>query len=127
MKDAERNRPPELINPPNQKVTLPATMKKGDHGIKAEGETAGEMADQVFDAILNETFYILPHPVVLPDIVFNLRLSKKSCVFFALWQKYSHGNSKISKGTDKPGSQRKNGFYIRPQTGRKNRAGEDFS
>lgn len=62
MKDAERNRPPELRNPPEHKPTLPESMKRGHHGIKVEGETAGEMADQVFDAIRDEKFYILPHP-----------------------------------------------------------------
>ncbi len=62
MKDAERNRPPELRNPPDYKVTLPESMRKAHHGIRAEGETAEEMADQVFDAIINEKFYILPHP-----------------------------------------------------------------
>ena len=62
MKDAERNRPPELRNPPDHKATLPESMQKGHHGIRVEGETAEEMADQVFDAIINEKFYILPHP-----------------------------------------------------------------
>ena len=62
MKDAERNRPPDLRNPPDQRTTLPESMKKGHHGIRVEGETAEEMADQVFDAILQEKFYILPHP-----------------------------------------------------------------
>ena len=62
MKDAERNRPPELSNPPDHKITLPESMRTGRHGIKVEGETAEEMADQVFEAIRNEKFYILPHP-----------------------------------------------------------------
>ncbi|MBN1626924.1 MAG: SDR family NAD(P)-dependent oxidoreductase [Deltaproteobacteria bacterium] len=62
MKDAERNRPPELRNPPDQKATVPESMKEGHHGINVEGETAEEMADQVFGAIRDEKFYILPHP-----------------------------------------------------------------
>ena len=62
MKDAERNRPPELRNPPGHEASLPESMSKGHHGIRTEGETAEEMADQVFDAVINEKFYILPHP-----------------------------------------------------------------
>lgn len=63
MNEAERNRPPELRNPPDRKVAVPESMKREHHRMhEQQAETAGEIAGQVFDAIRHEKFYILPHP-----------------------------------------------------------------
>ena len=62
MNDSGRNRPPELKNPPDHKAGFPVSLDKEHKKINMTGETAEEMADQVFEAIRREKFYILPHP-----------------------------------------------------------------
>ena len=62
--DAERNRPAELENDPAQETTTPE-MEMAEQAIRqllAEGLSPARVADDVFNAIRDEKFYILTHP-----------------------------------------------------------------
>jgi NAD(P)-dependent dehydrogenase (short-subunit alcohol dehydrogenase family) len=62
--DAERNRPPELLNAPGEELLDPEWQARiGDfrQAVQA-GTPPDQIADQVFRAIRAEQFYILTHP-----------------------------------------------------------------
>jgi short-subunit dehydrogenase len=61
MSDSARNRPPELQNDPIKGVSI----SKEDKESKFKNEqmiSPNEVADRIFEAIMNEKFYILTHP-----------------------------------------------------------------
>jgi NAD(P)-dependent dehydrogenase (short-subunit alcohol dehydrogenase family) len=61
MSDSGRNRPPELQNSPIKEVSI----SKEDKESKFKNErmiSPNEVADRIFEAIINDKFYILTHP-----------------------------------------------------------------
>ena len=61
MSDSARNRPPELRNDPTKEVSI----SKEDRESKFKNErmiSPNEVADRIFEAIINDKFYILTHP-----------------------------------------------------------------
>lgn len=68
--DAERNRPEKLRDEKTQAPLDPEQQAMADmfKKIIENGMSPEETADHVFDAILNETFYILTHPEVKPMV-----------------------------------------------------------
>jgi NAD(P)-dependent dehydrogenase (short-subunit alcohol dehydrogenase family) len=63
--DSDRNRPAELQNDPSQEVTRPevATLEEMVRRRIAEGMSPNEVADHVFNAIRDERFYVITHPL----------------------------------------------------------------
>jgi len=62
--DADRNRPTELQNDPAEERTTPQ-MEAIDQAVRqllATGLTPERVADQVFNAVRDEKFYIITHP-----------------------------------------------------------------
>jgi NAD(P)-dependent dehydrogenase (short-subunit alcohol dehydrogenase family) len=68
--DCERNRPPELQNDPAEVQLSPELDKKFQAWRQAieNGMPPAQVADQVFEAIREEKFYILTHPEARPMI-----------------------------------------------------------
>jgi NAD(P)-dependent dehydrogenase (short-subunit alcohol dehydrogenase family) len=62
--DSVRNRPTELWNEPTWETGSPQTeaVEQGFRRAVAAGLTPQQVADQVFDAIRDEKFYIITHP-----------------------------------------------------------------
>ncbi|HML23864.1 MAG TPA: SDR family NAD(P)-dependent oxidoreductase [Aggregatilinea sp.] len=60
--DAERNRPPELQNLPDETFALPDTMVANFHKAVDGGMPPEEVAEATFRAIQNRQFYVLTHP-----------------------------------------------------------------
>ena len=66
--DAERNRPQALANVPQEQHTSPETAAMAEMVIQVMRQLAqaglppAQVAEMVFDAIRQETFYILTHP-----------------------------------------------------------------
>ncbi len=66
--DAERNRPQALANSPQEQRTSPETAAMAEMVIQVMRQLAqaglppSQVAEMVFDAIRQETFYILTHP-----------------------------------------------------------------
>jgi len=66
--DAERNRPAELTNPAQEPDPLAAQAREMVQGLIANGLSPDKLADQVFEAIRDDRFYILTHPEMTPVI-----------------------------------------------------------
>jgi NAD(P)-dependent dehydrogenase (short-subunit alcohol dehydrogenase family) len=70
--NAERNRPDELKNPP---VEIPPQLQSYIDFMKTSiesGISPQKVADQVFEAIKKEQFYIMTHPEYLPAVRMRL-------------------------------------------------------
>jgi len=73
--DAERNRPQALANAPQEQHTSPETAAMAEMVIQVMrqwlaqvGLPPSQVAELVFDAIRQETFYILTHPTTKQDV-----------------------------------------------------------
>jgi NADP-dependent 3-hydroxy acid dehydrogenase YdfG len=68
--DSERNRPAELQNEPGNVLITPENLAVIQSMIQAieTGMSPHQVADDVFNAIINEQFYILTHPDFIPGI-----------------------------------------------------------
>ena len=66
--DAERNRPPELANPAQEPDPIVEEGRKMVRGLLESGLSPDNVADQVFNAIRDDRFYILTHPEMTPVV-----------------------------------------------------------
>ena len=62
LADSERNRPAELRNPPAQAGPQAKLIEQAIHEFMAAGLAPEQVADDTFNAIRDEKFYILTHP-----------------------------------------------------------------
>lgn len=60
--DAERNRPAELANPAQEPDPTATQMREMVRGLLENGLSPDKIADDVFNAIRDDRFYILTHP-----------------------------------------------------------------
>jgi NAD(P)-dependent dehydrogenase (short-subunit alcohol dehydrogenase family) len=69
LAEADRNRPAELMNPPTDVVDPRTEMiNQALRGVLAAGISTEQVAEDVFGAIRDDRFYILPHPEVVEGV-----------------------------------------------------------
>ena len=71
--DSERNRPAELLDPAHEKTEADRKREAAvRHAIESGKISAAQVADMVFDAVLEERFYILTHKNIKASVVQRL-------------------------------------------------------
>lgn len=71
--EAERNRPHELASPARETDPETVQMRELVEQLLKNGLSPTQVADDVFNAIKDERFYILTHPQMTPVIEMRMR------------------------------------------------------
>jgi NAD(P)-dependent dehydrogenase (short-subunit alcohol dehydrogenase family) len=68
ISDSERNRPPSLRDDRGKTDEDLAREARMRHAVQSGRVSAEEVAEQVFSAVREERFYVLPHPRIKPAV-----------------------------------------------------------
>jgi len=73
ISDSERNRPADLVEsaPPTESQAM--ARKQSEKAVSSGKLTAAQVAQQTFQAVLEDRFYVITHPKMLPYVELRLQ------------------------------------------------------